>query len=410
MHSITAVYSGDGNFTGSSSSVVAQNVSKATTTLTLGSSPNPSFVGQTVTFTATAAGQFGGTPTGTVTFKKGTTTLATETLANGSASFSTPSLTLGSTTVTSVYGGDSNFLGSTSNSVTQVVKKITTTTKVSSTLNPSFVGQSVTFTATITTSFGPPPPDGETVTFKAGATLLGTATLSGGTASVSTSTLAAGTYSITASYAGDAKYAASSGSLSQKVNKYATTTTVTAAPNPSTYGQLVTFTATVSSSQGTPPDGETVTFKSGATVLDTGTLSGGTATFSTAALSAGSKTITAVYAGDATFATSSGTVTQKVNKAATTTALTSGPNPSTVGQTVTFTATVSWSGGALQNAGTVAFKQGATTLGTGTLDPTGTATFSTSTLTKGSHNVAATYNGSTNFTISTSAAVTQVVQ
>jgi large repetitive protein len=128
-------------------------------------------------------------------------------------SVSTSSLALGSATFTAVYGGDSNFLGSTSNSVTQVVKKITTTTKVSSSLNPSFVGQSVTLTATLTSSFASPPPDGETVTFKVGTTILGTATLSGGTASVSTSTLAAGSYTITASYAGDAKYAASSGSL-----------------------------------------------------------------------------------------------------------------------------------------------------------------------------------------------------
>jgi hypothetical protein len=138
-------------------------------------------------------------------------------------------------------------------------------------------------------------------------------------------------------------------------------------------------------------------------------VSRGTATFSTATLSAGSKTIAAVYGGDATFATSSSTVTQKVNKAGTTTTLTSGLNPSSVGQTVTFTATVI-SGKGILATGIVAFKQGATTLGTGTLDQMGSATFSTSTLTKGSHTVAATYNGSTNFANSTSPSVTQVVQ
>jgi len=409
-HIITATFTGASGWANSSGSdnVSPQVVNKSATTTALGASPNPSFVGQTVTLTATAVGLFGGSPTGTVTFKKGTTTLGTGTLTNGSASFSTSSLALGSATFAAVYSGDNNFLGNTSNSVTQSVKKITTTTKVSSTLNPSFVGQSVTFTATITSGFGLPPPDGETVTFKRGTTTLGTAPLSGGSASISTSSLAAGSYTITASYAGDAKYVASSGSLLQKVNKYATTTAVSAAPNPSTYGQSVTLTATVSSSQGAPPDGEIVTFKNGATVLGTGTLSGGTAMFSTAALGVGSKTITAVYAGDATLATSSGTVTQKVNKAGTTTTLTSDPNPSTVGTTVTFTATVTSSGGT--PTGTVAFKQGATTLGTGTLNPSGTATFSTSTLTKGSHSVAATYNGSTNFATSTSASVTQVAQ
>jgi len=79
-------------------------------------------------------------------------------------------------------------------------------------------------------------------------------------------------------------------------------------------------------------------------VLGTGTLSGGSATLSTATLSARVEVITVVYAGDATFATSSGTVTQKVNKEPTTTTLTSGPNPYSVGQMVTFAATVNSSG------------------------------------------------------------------
>jgi len=405
-HSLTAVYSGDSNFSGSSSSAVAQNVSKATTTLTLGSSPNPSSVGQMVTFTAIALGQFGDAATGAVTFKKGTMTLGTATLISGNASLNTSTLGLGSTTVTAVYGGDTNFVGSTSNNVTQVVKKIATTTTVSSTLTPSFVGQSVTFTATLISSFGPPPPDGETVSFKAGATTLGTATLNGGTASVTTSTLAAGSFTITASYGGDTKYFSSSGILSQKVNKYATTTAVSAVPNPSTYGQSVTFTAAISSSQGAPPDGETVTFKSGTTVLGTGTLSGGTATFSTAALGVGSKAITAVYAGDATLAASSATITQKVNKAATTTTLTSAPNPSTVGQPVTFTATVSpaYSG---TPSGSVTFKLGATTLATVTMSGVA-ASYTTSTLPSGPDTIKATYNGSATF-LSNAASVVQTV-
>jgi streptogramin lyase len=112
MHSITAVYSGDSNAGGSTSSAVAQNVGKAMTTVALSSSPNPLFVGQTVTFTAIAVGQFAGTPTGTVMFKKATTTLATGTLTAGSVSFSTSSLALGSAPFTAVYGGDNNFLGS----------------------------------------------------------------------------------------------------------------------------------------------------------------------------------------------------------------------------------------------------------------------------------------------------------
>jgi hypothetical protein len=93
-----------------------------------------------------------------------------------------------------------------------------------------------------------------------------------------------------------------------------TTTTLTSSPNPSTQGQLVTFTAVVGSGSGTPPDGETVSFVKGKTVLGTGTLSGGTATFITSSLPAGTNLIQAVYGGDPNFTDSkSKQVKQVVN-------------------------------------------------------------------------------------------------
>jgi hypothetical protein len=79
--------------------------------------------GQSVTFTTTisvvAPGT--GTPTGTVTFKDGTTTLATATLSGGSATYTTSSLSVGTHKITVVYSGDSNFVGSTSPTLKQVV-------------------------------------------------------------------------------------------------------------------------------------------------------------------------------------------------------------------------------------------------------------------------------------------------
>jgi hypothetical protein len=191
------------------------------------------------------------------------------------------------------------------------------------------------------------------------------------------------------------------------VGKYATTTTARSNLNPSTFGQLVTFTATVSSSGGSPPDGEMVTFKNGSTVLGTARLSGGSASFSTSTLSAGSHTITAVYAGDATLASSSGSLVQGINKAASTMTFSSSPNPSTAGQTVTFTAVVSSSAGT--PIGTVTFKHGSTVLGTAVVDATGTATFSTNSLAAGSDVITASYGGSTNYKTS-SASLTQVVR
>ena len=134
---------------------------------------------------------------------------------------------------------------------------------------------------------------------------------------VPTSKLPPGANSITAVYEGDSK---NNGSTSAPVNQVvlaATTTTLTSSPNPSAFGETVTFTAAVTSMIGSPPDGETVSFMKGTTVLGTGTLSGGSATFTTSTLEVGTTSVTAVYAGDSDFAPStSKAVKQVVEKAA----------------------------------------------------------------------------------------------
>jgi hypothetical protein len=97
----------------------------------------------------------------------------------------------------------------------------------------------------------------------------------------------------------------------------ATATTLSSSPNPSTYGQAVTFTALVSSVIGAPPDGETISFMKGNTVLGTGTLTGGSASFTTSTLKVGTTSVKAVYGGDSNFAGStSKPVKQVVEKAA----------------------------------------------------------------------------------------------
>ena len=122
-HSITAVYSGDGNIAGSTSAVLAQTVSAGPSTVAVVSSLNPALLGQPVTFTATVSVGLGaGTPTGTVTFKDGTTVLGTGTLnAGGWTTLSLSSLTVGSHSITAVYGGDTSFGGSSSDVLTQTV-------------------------------------------------------------------------------------------------------------------------------------------------------------------------------------------------------------------------------------------------------------------------------------------------
>jgi hypothetical protein len=119
--SMTAVYNGNVTLAPSTTSPALQQVVKqATTTTTLISSPNPSTVGQTVTFTATIAGEYAGTPWGTVTFKDGNTVLVRVRTKDKVATFSTSTLTQGSHTIQAIYSGNKNFKGS-SGSVVQVV-------------------------------------------------------------------------------------------------------------------------------------------------------------------------------------------------------------------------------------------------------------------------------------------------
>src|SRR5581483_3433104 len=222
------------------------------------------------------------------------------------------------------------------------------------------------------------------------------------------------------------------------------TSTVSSIPNPSVYGQAVTFTASVSAASpgaGTPTG--TVNFLDGMTSLGTLTLdASGHATLATNLLTVGTHSITITYSGDGNFnASTSPALTQTVNKSPTTVTLSSTPNPSVFGQSVTFTASVnpatttttSRSSSRLGSArrvgsrqtpslvtpslpigianptGTVTFFDGSTILGTGTLDGTGQATFTTGSLAVGAHSITASYGGDGNYLSSTSSPLTQTV-
>jgi hypothetical protein len=120
-HSITAKYSGDVNFAGSTSPVLTQTVNGIQTITTVTSSQNPVTAGQAVTFTANVQGSSGSSPTGAVTFFDGATSLATYLLTNSSAQFSISYLTVGTHSITVKYSGDTIFAGSTSPVLTQTV-------------------------------------------------------------------------------------------------------------------------------------------------------------------------------------------------------------------------------------------------------------------------------------------------
>jgi uncharacterized repeat protein (TIGR03803 family) len=193
------------------------NVPAAWTTTTLTTSLNPSTYGQAVTFSAVVTSSLGAPPDGeTITFMKGATVLGTGTLSGGWASFTASTLPVGTNAIRAVYGGDSKFGYSTSNTVKQVVNKATTMTTLASSLNPSNFGQSVTFTTSVTPQFSGTVKG--TVTFYDGTTALKTVYLSGEVAKYTTSTLTAGSHSITATYNGNASFIGSSASLTQTVN------------------------------------------------------------------------------------------------------------------------------------------------------------------------------------------------
>jgi hypothetical protein len=97
-------------------------------------------MGQLVLFTATITSRYGGQSSGTGTFFVGSTTLGIAAVGGNAASLTTSGLAVGTHSITAIYSCDSNFTGSTSNPLLQVVTKATTTTSVASSVNPSVQG------------------------------------------------------------------------------------------------------------------------------------------------------------------------------------------------------------------------------------------------------------------------------
>jgi hypothetical protein len=338
-----------------------------------------------------------------VTFKDGTATLGTATLSGGSATFTTAALSVGNHSISVSYAGDDSFTASASASGVQVVKAASTVTLASS-ANPSVYGQSVTFTASVSAA--------GTVTFLDGTRSLGTKSLAQGKATLAITNLNAGDHTITAVYNGSAGTASAiSPPLTQMVNPADTSAALVAAPTTSALGQSVTFTATI----GIQPPGAgtltgTITFLDGTTVLATKNVSSSRATLTIKTLGVGSHSITAAYNGTPNYRSSiTPALNYIVNPAATSTTLTSTPSTSVAGQKVTFTATVkAVAPGVGTPGGNVSFYDGTTLLATTAL-ASGKATLATTALSAGSHSITAVYEGSADFTGSTSAALSQVV-
>jgi hypothetical protein len=223
-HALTASFFGVSGFADSTSAAVAVTVSRAATTLTLGSSVNPAVTGQAVTFTArvAAVAPGAGTPSGTVTFKDGSVILGTVAVGTGgTATLTTSFAAAGGHVITAVYNGDSSFEASRQALTEQVnapVTRTATATILLASINPARVGQAVTFTATVRGPAGTGTPTG-TVTFFVGNTAVARVTLDASGQARLTRSFSRGLFTIRAVYSGDANFDSSSQSLTEQVNR-----------------------------------------------------------------------------------------------------------------------------------------------------------------------------------------------
>jgi hypothetical protein len=194
-----------------------------------------------------------------------------------------------------------------------------------SSVNPSYPGESVTFTATVHSTNPPPDNPTGTFTFYNGISPLGTSgMISGNTATFPISTLTEGIYSnITAQYSGDSTYATSTSvPFTQTVQINTSITTPISSSNPSTFGSPVMFTVSVNANPvvgaNAPGNGGGgVTFYDSSTPIGSGNVVSNSASFTTSLLSVGMHSITAQYQTDGVYLTSpvSSALSQNVNAA-----------------------------------------------------------------------------------------------
>ena len=226
-HPITAVYSGNGSYSSSTSNLVTQVVGcLGTQTVMLSASPNPAVQGNVVTFIVgvsvnPAGSSVNGVPTGSVAFYDtvngvGPTPIGTVALSNGLAILNISTLTVGTHSITAAYSGADNFcpsqLAAPGYQLVVNLPILPVNVEVTSSLNPAEFGQDVVFAATVTDPSQHGIPTG-TVTFFDGDTAIGTAILVNGVAQISDSTLSIGNHPITAVYSGNAEYSSATSEI-----------------------------------------------------------------------------------------------------------------------------------------------------------------------------------------------------
>jgi sugar lactone lactonase YvrE len=403
------------------------------TDISLTSAPNPAEFGTAVTLTATVTtGPNTGALTGTVTFSDTlngvTVQLGAPVTVNaaGVATFTTSTLAVGVHTLSAVYNGDPAHFASQPGDATETIYEDTKMTLTALPASPSLLGQSVTFTATVTVTDGGAFPLNGSVTFTDSLEPLANNTIAlvNGVATYTTAALLQGINVITATYTPTTPPLIQTSmpvTISQDVVANSPLT-LTSAPNPSILGTTVTFTAAIPTTGNVAATGNVniVIVPAGQvapTYPLTVTLGGNPATGGAgiATLPVGTYTATATYAGDVNYAaaTANLAIPQVVTKVPTTTTLAAAPNPALAGQPVQIIATVAPTSGKITPSGTVTFTDtfnGQTvTLGPATLNAAGTASLTISTLAAGTHSIVGTYGGDADNATSTSAPLSLVI-
>ncbi|MFL6108189.1 MAG: beta strand repeat-containing protein [Marmoricola sp.] len=411
-HSVVATYSGDDEYNGAVSSPSNLTVAKADVTAVLTSSDLTTVSGEAVDYSVSVGAQApgSGVPTGTAQLAiDGTDVGSPVALAGGVANFDpVTSFLTGNHTVKVTYSGDANFKGG-SDTVTQVVTKADTTTVVTIAPSPSSEDQLVSISANVGAVAPGSGAATGLVSFTDDGTPIGAASLSpssgGAKATLQISTLAPGTHTIVASYAGDDDYNASeSAPKAHQVIPGAavvgTSVVVSSSANPSTYGQLISFTAQVSADDASSPSGAVQFSVDGTNLGDPVEVVGGSAQSPTVASpEPGDHTVIAAFVGNPGYSSSGDFLAQTVADAGVGVHLTSSHPSSSFGQGVTFTATVAADDSTLgAPEGHVQFRVDGVALGGAVALSGGSATSpSVANLTPGDHTVTATYSGSTLF-------------
>jgi len=445
-HTLTAVYSGDTNFSGSTATgthTIALDPTASLLTLNVPPStvfsPDPETVyyGQDFNAQGSVAPTGSSALTGNILFYDNTALICTLPMTISTCATVNDSFDAGVHSMTAAYSGDAYNAPSTSPAAVLTILPDITTTSVVGTPNPAYYGQPVTFSVLSTGNYASPTGITDVADNLSGtlAQLVGAATLAPNTtgntssATVISSTLAVGTHIISANTPNMQDFDRSvSPPFPETILPDITTTTLTGAANPAVFGSAVTFTAVVTGNYAVPTGMVTFTDTLGGTVvtLGTGTLiptgSGlaAVAVLTTSTLTVGTHPVTATLNASTDFQSSSSTAYPEVIFAAgpyaSSLTLTSSLNPAGYGQTVTFTAAIALApvGGVTPPipappTGTVSFYDGAILLGTSAVNSSGAATFNTATLAVGGHNMTTVYAGDANYLGATSNLLIEII-